>query len=74
MKPLYGVQLYTLPSPFPFPPSHQRELMVPHSTNTYIPRVPQCLSPRPNWDPPHPLPSAGVSPPGTKKGTHSLVG
>ncbi len=29
---------------------------------TYISRVPQCLSPRPNWDPPPPLPPASVSP------------
>ncbi len=32
--------------------------------STYIPRVPQCLSPRPNWDPPPPptpLPQASVS-------------
>jgi hypothetical protein len=31
--------------------------------STYIPRVPQCLSPRPNWDPPPPLPQESVSPP-----------
>ncbi len=28
--------------------------------NTYIPRVPQFLSLRPNWDPPPPLPQASV--------------
>ncbi len=45
--------------------------------STYIPRVPQCLSPRPNWDSPSPLPPASVSPPssGTKGGgTHSPAG
>jgi hypothetical protein len=31
--------------------------------STYIPRVPQCLSPRPNWDPPLPLQQASVPPP-----------
>jgi hypothetical protein len=34
---------------------------------TYIPKVPQCLSPRWNWDPPPPLPQVSVPPPpGTK--------
>ncbi len=40
----------------------------------YIPRVPECLSLRPNWLPPPPLPPASVSPPGTKGGQHSLAG
>ncbi len=35
------------------------QLYIPQST--YIPRVPQCLPPRPNWDPPPPLPQASVS-------------
>ncbi len=35
--------------------------------STYMPRVPQCMSPRPNWDPPTPLPQASL-PPGTKGG------
>jgi hypothetical protein len=39
---------------------------------TYIPRVPQCLRPRPNWDPPPALSQANVSPPPKQKeGTHS---
>jgi hypothetical protein len=29
--------------------------------STYITRVPQCLSPRPNWDLRFPLPQAGES-------------
>ena len=33
-------------------------LTVPQST--YIPREPQCQSPRPNWDSPPPLPQANV--------------
>ncbi len=33
-------------------------LAVPQST--YIPREPQCLSPRPNWGSPPPLPQASV--------------
>jgi hypothetical protein len=32
---------------------------------TYISRVPQCLFPRPNWDPP-PLTLGECVPPGTK--------
>jgi hypothetical protein len=28
--------------------------------STHIPREPQCLSPRPNWDSPPPLPQANV--------------
>ncbi len=36
--------------------------------STFIPRIPQCLSPRLNWDPPTPLPQANVLPPGTKGG------
>ncbi len=42
--------------------------------STYIPRVPQCLCPRPNWDSPNPSPaSARVAPPPGTKGreTHS---
>jgi hypothetical protein len=31
--------------------------------STYIPRVPQCPSPRRNWDPPSPLPQASLYPP-----------
>jgi hypothetical protein len=30
-----------------------------YARSTYIPRVPKCLSPRPNWDPPPPLPQRG---------------
>jgi hypothetical protein len=45
---------------------------------TYTPRaphsVPQCLSPRPNWDPlPPALPQASVSPPGTKGEGYTLT-
>jgi hypothetical protein len=36
------------------------------NTSTYIPRVPQCLSPRPNWDPLSP--PASVSPPRYQRG------
>ncbi len=42
-----------------------------------VPRVPQCLSPRPNWDPRHPPPASEcVSAPPEPKGggTHSHVG
>ncbi len=40
----------------------------------YIPRVPQCLSPRPNWDPPTPSsPSKCVPSPETKGGRHTLL-
>ncbi len=35
----------------------------------YISRVPQCLSPRQNWDPPTPLPQARVPPPNQREGT-----
>jgi hypothetical protein len=47
----------------------------PQSTCTYsrVPRVPQCLFPRPNWDPRLPLPQARVSPPGTKGGGHTRL-
>jgi hypothetical protein len=50
-------------------------LYKPQSTSTYIPGVPQCLSPRWNWDP-RPLSRKRVCPPlGTKGGregcTHS---
>ncbi len=45
------------------------------SQSTYIPRVQQCLSPLPNWDPPPPLPQASVSPPNPKgEVTHSPGG
>jgi hypothetical protein len=40
---------------------------------TYIPVVAQCLSPRPNWDPPAPLPQASVSPPRNQRGEHLPV-
>ncbi len=43
----------------------------PQSTYTYIPRVPKCLSPRPNWDPPPPDPQASVFPPEPNKGGHT---
>jgi hypothetical protein len=36
--------------------------------STYIPGVPQCLSPSWNWDPPPPLPLPSVIPPGTLRG------
>ncbi len=39
---------------------------------TYIPRVPQCLSPRPNWDPP-PLPLVSVLSPPEPKGGYILA-
>jgi hypothetical protein len=35
-------------------------------------RVPQCLSPRRNWDPPPPLPQASVSP-GNPRGEHTRL-
>jgi hypothetical protein len=38
--------------------------------STYIPRVPQCLSPRPNWDP-HPLSRKLVCPPRAGEGVGS---
>ncbi len=42
--------------------------------STYIPRVPQCMSHRPNWDP-HPLSCERVCPsPRTKGGTHLPAG
>ncbi len=47
----------------------------PPKKSTYITRIPQCLSPRPNWDPPPPhLMKAIVSPPRTKGETHSPAG
>ncbi len=46
-----------------------------HFQSTHIPWVPQCLSPRPNWDPPLPLPQAIVpSRNQTGGGTHSPAG
>ncbi len=36
--------------------------------STYMPRVPQCLSPSPNRDPPPLLPQASVSPPRNQRG------
>jgi hypothetical protein len=42
--------------------------------STFTPRVQQCLSPRPNWDPPPPLPQASVFPSGTKGGKGRPVG
>jgi hypothetical protein len=46
-----------------------------NTQSTYIPRVPQWLSSRPNWDPHPPSPvSECVPPPGTKGGTHSPAG
>ncbi len=40
-----------------------------------IPRVPECLSLRPNWLPPPPLPQMSVSRPmEPKEGQHSLAG
>jgi hypothetical protein len=40
----------------------------PQSTNILVPTVPQCLSPRPNWDTPPPLPQASVPPPPNHRG------
>jgi hypothetical protein len=44
--------------------------MWPTSQSTYIPRVPQCRSPRLNWDSPTPSPTSECAPPppGTKGG------
>jgi hypothetical protein len=43
--------------------------------STYIPIVPQCMSPRPNWDLPPPLPQASVSLPRNQRGgAHSPAG
>jgi hypothetical protein len=43
--------------------------------STYVPRVPQCLSPIVRiGTPPPPLPQANVSSPGIKGGTHSPAG
>jgi hypothetical protein len=37
-----------------------------------LPKVPECLSIRPNWLPPPPLPQASVSPPDPQgEGTHA---
>ncbi len=50
---------------------------VPHQV-VYIPRVPQCLSSRPNWDPPNPQ-ARGTRvfppppPPGNKVGEHTRL-
>jgi hypothetical protein len=42
--------------------------------STYISRGPQCPSPRPNWNPPHPLPQASMFfPLGTKWGGDTLA-
>ncbi len=45
------------------------------SQGTYLPRVPQCLSPRWNWDSPTPSPTSECTPPprtggGGGMGTH----
>jgi hypothetical protein len=46
----------------------------PKAQSTYIPRVPQCLSTRPNWDPPAPSPASECVPiPGTKGGGNTLA-
>ncbi len=49
-----------------------RSLLLPHlmSTpqSTYIPRVPQCLSPRPSWDPPTPSHPSECAPPRNQRG------
>ncbi len=45
-----------------------------HKVHTvYIPGVPQCLSPRPNKDPPTPLPQESVSPLRNQKGGHTRL-
>ncbi len=36
--------------------------------STYIPRVPQCLSPRPNWDSPTPSPASDCASPRNQRG------
>ncbi len=41
--------------------------------STYAPRVPQCLSPRPNWALPSPLQQARM-PPLNQRGVHSPAG
>ncbi len=42
--------------------------------STYIPRLPKCLSPRQNWDAPHPLSRERVClPPGTKGVGHTRL-
>jgi hypothetical protein len=43
---------------------------------SYYPRVPECLSLRPNWHPSPPLPPASMRHPpfGTEGGQHSLAG
>jgi hypothetical protein len=42
------------------------------SQSTYKYRVPQCMSPRRNWDSPNPLPQESV-PPKPKGGGHSRL-
>jgi hypothetical protein len=46
--------------------------VIPQKYIKHIPRVPQCLSPRPNWD--LPLSRKRVYPPRNLKGTHLPVG
>jgi hypothetical protein len=49
-------------------------LSIKHKVRTYIRRVPPCLSPRRNWDPPYPPPLPPVSvpsPPEPGRGAHS---
>ncbi len=42
--------------------------------STYIPRVPQCMSPRWHWDPPPPLPNASVHLTPRTRGGDTLAG
>ncbi len=53
---------------------HTRNCTSRHESDNTILRVPECLSLRPNWLPPFPLPQASVSPLGTKERQPLLAG
>jgi hypothetical protein len=52
------------------------QLHIPHwSRSTYIYRVPQCMSPRRNWDSSNPSPASECAhPPNQRVGSHSPAG
>jgi hypothetical protein len=62
------------PSPTPTP-TIQHTLTYPSPQSTYTDRVPQCMSPRWNWDSPTPYPQASVPlpPPEPKGGEHTRL-
>ncbi len=49
--------------PLSIPPKPNKQPGWFHPQSTYIPRVPQRLSPRPNWDPLTPSPASECAPP-----------